>query len=147
MSCHGLYTECSFYPAAGCLQSGNPPFSPPLFFPRCGACNPIFYLFIFKISLSCIIPSANPIYTAVCRSKERQEATRKSVEARGISDFQKIVSEGISPALLQWKGIEATENLAKSQNSKIVMVGNTAGSLPVILGGDAATANAPATQH
>jgi regulator of protease activity HflC (stomatin/prohibitin superfamily) len=80
-------------------------------------------------------------------SKERQEATRKSVEARGISDFQKIVSEGISPALLQWKGIEATENLAKSQNSKIVMVGNTAGSLPVILGGDAATAKAPATQR
>lgn len=68
-------------------------------------------------------------------SKERQEASRKSIEARGISDFQKIVSEGISPALLQWKGIEATENLAKSVNSKIVMVGNTAGSLPVILGG------------
>jgi len=63
------------------------------------------------------------------------QASRKSIEARGISDFQKIVSEGISPALLQWKGIEATENLAKSVNSKIVMVGNTAGSLPVILGG------------
>ena len=94
---------------------------------RCGACN--------------------PFYTSDSRSKERQEATRKSVEARGISDFQKIVSEGISPALLQWKGIEATENLAKSQNSKIVMVGNTAGSLPVILGGDAATAKAPATQR
>merc|ERR1719473_726098 len=52
-------------------------------------------------------------------AKERQEAERKSVEARGIAAFQRIVSEGISPALLQWKGIEATEKLAASTNSKM----------------------------
>merc|ERR1711935_246480 len=69
-------------------------------------------------------------------TKEKQEAERKKVEASGISAFQKIVSEGISPALLQWKGIEATEKLAESPNSKIVIMGNTKESLPVILGGD-----------
>merc|ERR1712166_1734591 len=66
-------------------------------------------------------------------TKEKQEAERKKVEASGISAFQKIVSEGISPALLQWKGIEATENLAMSPNAKIVVMGNTKDSLPVLL--------------
>merc|ERR550537_1178161 len=72
-------------------------------------------------------------------AKERQEADRKSIEARGIAQFQTIVSEGISPALLQWKGIEATEKLSESPNSKIVIMGNTKESLPVILGGDVST--------
>merc|ERR1712225_62101 len=66
-------------------------------------------------------------------SKERQEADRKKVEASGISAFQKIVSEGISSQLLQWKGIEATEKLANSKNAKIVVMGNTKDSLPVLL--------------
>src|SRR5438094_4147216 len=51
--------------------------------------------------------------------KEKQEAERKRIEAAGIRDFQQIVAQGISPQLLEWKGIEATENLAKSANSKI----------------------------
>ena len=38
--------------------------------------------------------------------KERQEAERKAIEAKGIADFQRIVSEGISAQLLQWKGVE-----------------------------------------
>src|SRR5205807_3363844 len=50
--------------------------------------------------------------------KEKQEAERKRIEAGGIRDFQQIVAQGISPQLLEWKGIEATENLAKSVNSK-----------------------------
>jgi len=66
-------------------------------------------------------------------SKERQEADRKKVEAEGISNFQRIVSEGISEQLLAWKGIEATEKLAESTNSKIVVMGNTKSSLPVLL--------------
>jgi prohibitin 1 len=65
--------------------------------------------------------------------KEEQEAQRKSIEARGIAEFQRIVSEGISPHLLAWKGIEATQEFARSPNSKIVFVGNGAKDLPVIL--------------
>jgi prohibitin 1 len=64
--------------------------------------------------------------------KEQREAERKRIEAQGIADFQKIVTAGISPALLTWKGIEATEKLASSPNSKIVIVGGKDG-LPVIL--------------
>jgi regulator of protease activity HflC (stomatin/prohibitin superfamily) len=65
--------------------------------------------------------------------KEKQEAERKRIEAQGIRDFQQIVAQGISTQLLEWKGIEATENLAKSANSKIVVIGNSKG-LPLILG-------------
>ncbi|MEZ5317596.1 MAG: prohibitin family protein [Vicinamibacterales bacterium] len=68
-------------------------------------------------------------------AKERQEAERKRVEAQGIKDFQDIVSQGISDRLLQWKGIEATENLAQSANSKIVIIGSGSNGLPIILGG------------
>ena len=67
--------------------------------------------------------------------KERQEAERKRIEAQGIRDFQQIVAQGISAQLLEWKGIEATENLAKSQNTKIVVIGNPKNGLPLILGG------------
>jgi len=66
--------------------------------------------------------------------KETQEAQRKRIEAQGIRDFQQIVAQGISPQLLEWKGIEATENLSKSPNSKVVVIGNSKNGLPLILG-------------
>jgi regulator of protease activity HflC (stomatin/prohibitin superfamily) len=68
--------------------------------------------------------------------KEQQEAERKRVEAQGIADFQRIVAAGISPQLLEWKGIEATEKLANSPNSKVVVIGNPKSGLPIILGGE-----------
>jgi regulator of protease activity HflC (stomatin/prohibitin superfamily) len=66
--------------------------------------------------------------------KETQEAQRKRIEAQGVRDFQQIVAQGITPSLLEWKGIEATERLANSTNAKIVMVGNPKNGLPLILG-------------
>ncbi len=68
--------------------------------------------------------------------REQKEAERKRIEAKGIDDFQRIVSEGISDKLLKWKGIEATEALAKSDNAKIVVVGSGKDGLPIILGGN-----------
>ena len=68
--------------------------------------------------------------------KERKEAERKKIEAQGISDFQKIVSAGITPSLLKWKGIEATQKIAESPNTKVVLIGNDAGSMPIILSAD-----------
>src|ERR1700745_1898962 len=65
--------------------------------------------------------------------KETQEAQRKRIEAQGIADFQKIVAQGISPQLLEWKGIEATEKLATSANSKVVVIGNAKNGLPLVL--------------
>jgi prohibitin 1 len=66
--------------------------------------------------------------------KEKQEAERKRIEAAGIRDFQQIVAQGISPQLLEWKGIEATETLAKSPNAKVVVIGGGKSGLPLILG-------------
>lgn len=66
--------------------------------------------------------------------KEEQEAKRKRIEAQGIRDFQQTVAQGITPSLLEWKGIEATENLSKSPNSKVVVIGNNKNGLPLILG-------------
>ena len=67
--------------------------------------------------------------------KEKQEADRKRIEAQGIKDFQTIVAQGITPGLLEWKGIEATEKLATAPNSKVVIVGNQKNGLPLVLGG------------
>jgi prohibitin 1 len=66
--------------------------------------------------------------------KETQEAQRKRIEAAGIRDFQQIVAQGISPQLLEWKGIEATETISKSPNAKVVVIGSGKNGLPLILG-------------
>lgn len=66
--------------------------------------------------------------------KEEMEANRKKIEAQGIADFQKIVSQGLTPQVLQWKGIEATEKLANSNNSKVIVIGSNKSGLPLILG-------------
>jgi regulator of protease activity HflC (stomatin/prohibitin superfamily) len=63
------------------------------------------------------------------------ESQRKEVEANGIRRFQEIVTPTISDAYLRWTGIEATLKLAQSPNSKVVIVGNGPGGMPVILNG------------
>ena len=65
--------------------------------------------------------------------KERQEALRKQVEAEGIAKYQSIVRQGLTAEYLQWKGIEATEQIAASPNAKVIIVGGGKSGLPVIL--------------
>jgi regulator of protease activity HflC (stomatin/prohibitin superfamily) len=65
--------------------------------------------------------------------KERQEALRKQVEAEGIAKYQSIVRQGLTAEYLQWKGIEATQAIATSPNTKVVIVGGGKAGLPVIL--------------
>jgi regulator of protease activity HflC (stomatin/prohibitin superfamily) len=67
-------------------------------------------------------------------AREIRESERKKIEAEGISEFQQIVSKGISDSYLRWRGIEATLQLAQSSNSKIVIVGSGKDGLPIILG-------------
>lgn len=55
--------------------------------------------------------------------KERQEAERKRIEAKGIADSQQIISQGLNDKILQLKRIEATEKVAQSANAKVVVVG------------------------
>ncbi len=67
--------------------------------------------------------------------RERQESERKAIEAEGIRRFQEIISSSISDSYLRWRGIDATLRLAESPNSKIVVIGNGVGGMPLILGG------------
>jgi regulator of protease activity HflC (stomatin/prohibitin superfamily) len=64
--------------------------------------------------------------------KEKQEAERKRVEAQGIADYNRIVSQSISDQVLQLKGIEATLELGRSNNSKIVVMNGK--NMPLIFG-------------
>ena len=64
--------------------------------------------------------------------KERQEAQRKQIEAEGIAKYQSIVRQGLTTDFLAYKGIEATERLATSQNAKIIVVGSPKTGLPII---------------
>jgi regulator of protease activity HflC (stomatin/prohibitin superfamily) len=67
--------------------------------------------------------------------KAQKEAERKEIEANGIARFQKIVNQTITPQLLKWKGVEATQEISKSPNAKVIVIGNGDGDLPIILGG------------
>jgi len=67
-------------------------------------------------------------------AKERQEAERKQIEAEGIQKYQQIVRQGLTQEFLQFKGIEATRELAASPNAKVVIVGSSKSGLPLILG-------------
>jgi regulator of protease activity HflC (stomatin/prohibitin superfamily) len=66
--------------------------------------------------------------------RERKESERKAIEAQGIHEFQQIVSQGISDSYLRWRGVEATLQLAQSNNSKVVIIGGGKDGLPIILG-------------
>ncbi|MBK5269793.1 MAG: prohibitin family protein [Bacteroidia bacterium] len=63
--------------------------------------------------------------------KEKQEAERKRVEAQGISDYQRIINTGLTNQQLQYEQIKAYLELAKSPNSKVIVLGK--GNTPVIL--------------
>jgi regulator of protease activity HflC (stomatin/prohibitin superfamily) len=65
---------------------------------------------------------------------ERSEAQRKEIEAEGIRKFQDTVRPGLSDSYLRWRGIEATQNLASSSNSKIIIFGQGPTGLPLIMG-------------
>jgi regulator of protease activity HflC (stomatin/prohibitin superfamily) len=54
--------------------------------------------------------------------KEKQEAERKRVEAQGIADYQRIISMSLSDKQLQYEQIQAMKELAKSANSKIIVM-------------------------
>jgi regulator of protease activity HflC (stomatin/prohibitin superfamily) len=62
--------------------------------------------------------------------QERLEAQRKIIEAEGTRDAQKILSEGLTSAIIQIKSIEAFKELAKSANSKVII---TDGKTPYLI--------------
>ena len=66
--------------------------------------------------------------------REARESERKKIEAQGIREFRRIVTQGIADSYLRWRGIEATVQLAQSSNTKIVIVGSGKDGLPLIFG-------------
>jgi regulator of protease activity HflC (stomatin/prohibitin superfamily) len=62
--------------------------------------------------------------------KEQNETARKEIEAQGIEKFSKVA---IPQSVLVWKGIEATLELSKSPNSKVIVMGSK-DNLPLMLG-------------
>ena len=64
---------------------------------------------------------------------EAAEASRKKIEAEGHNTFQRIVGASLTDQLLQWQGIQATLELAKSPNAKVVVIGSGKNGLPLIL--------------
>jgi regulator of protease activity HflC (stomatin/prohibitin superfamily) len=66
-------------------------------------------------------------------AREKQEAERKRIEASGIRDYNNMIEASLSEKVLKWKGVEATRDLAKSPNAKMVVIGGGKDGLPVIL--------------
>jgi len=61
------------------------------------------------------------------------EADRKIIEAKGTSDAQKIISEGLTNEIIKIRSIEAFIELSKSPNSKIII---TDGKAPFLIDSD-----------
>lgn len=68
--------------------------------------------------------------------KAKLEAEQRKIEAQGKADANRILNASLTERILQEKGIQATEELAKSQNSKIVVIGGGKDGLPIILNAD-----------
>jgi prohibitin 1 len=66
--------------------------------------------------------------------KAKKEAERQKIDAEGKATANRILSASLTDKILKEKGIEATLQLAKSSNSKVVVVGSGKDGLPIILG-------------
>ena len=65
--------------------------------------------------------------------KATKEAEKVRIEAQGKADANRILSASLTDKILQDKGIDATLELSKSPNAKVVIVGGKDG-MPLILG-------------
>ena len=66
-------------------------------------------------------------------AKAQKEAERQLIDAEGKARANRILSASLTDMILREKGIEATLQLSKSDNAKVIVVGNKDG-LPLILG-------------
>jgi regulator of protease activity HflC (stomatin/prohibitin superfamily) len=69
----------------------------------------------------------------------KREAERRQIEAQSIKSYNDVLNTSLTPSVLKWEGIQATKELAKSPNTKTIIIGNQGSAgLPLILGSDAA---------
>ncbi|KGL61034.1 Regulator of protease activity HflC, stomatin/prohibitin superfamily [Polaribacter sp. Hel1_33_78] len=67
-------------------------------------------------------------------AKAEKEAKRQEIDAEGKAIANKILSASLTDKILQEKGIEATLELSKSPNSKVIIIGSGKSGMPIILG-------------
>ncbi|WP_298539277.1 prohibitin family protein [uncultured Aquimarina sp.] len=67
-------------------------------------------------------------------TKAQKEAERQKIDAEGKAVANQILSASLTDKILKEKGIQATLELAKSSNSKVVIVGSGKDGMPLILG-------------
>jgi len=67
-------------------------------------------------------------------TKAEQEAERQRIDAEGKATANRILSESLTDKVLKEKGIQATVELAKSPNAKVVVIGSGDEGMPIILG-------------
>lgn len=67
---------------------------------------------------------------------EKLEAKRKLIEADGIRTYNETISKSMTSDILKWQGIQATVAISNSNNSKVVVIGNSSKEMPIILGGE-----------
>lgn len=77
----------------------------------------------------------------VQEAAERYKA--RYIDAQAVRMTQETVNANMNEQFLLWQGIEATRELARSPNSKVVVIGGKDG-LPLILNPDAPLSQAPA---
>ena len=66
--------------------------------------------------------------------KAQKESERQRIEAEGKARANQILSASLTDKILQEKGIQATIELSKSANSKVIVIGSGKDGLPIILG-------------
>lgn len=66
----------------------------------------------------------------------KKEAERLRIESSGISLYNNTVNQSLTASVLKWHGIQATQDLSKSPNAKVVVIGAGTSGLPLILGKD-----------
>lgn len=77
----------------------------------------------------------------------KKEAERLEIEASGINRYHKIIDASLTEAILRHKGIEATKELAESDNAKVVIIGGGKDGLPIILNTDGTTSGVTVKQE
>jgi regulator of protease activity HflC (stomatin/prohibitin superfamily) len=65
--------------------------------------------------------------------RERHEMERKKIEAQGIAEYQKIVSQNLTESLLRLRGIEASEKISAGAKTKVLFIGDPKSGLPLLL--------------
>jgi len=66
----------------------------------------------------------------------KKESERLQVESEGVRIYNETVNKTLTPSILKWEGIRATQELSKSANAKVVVIGSGQSGLPIILGKD-----------